>query len=114
MHEDAKELSPEEKLWALKEYLSGKGITYVIDHSNNNALVFETFDVAHEQHPDAKPIFHIGQGYQYTSKAFKKKSYDAGMIQSVPLHRQRSNGSVLGNVENQKRIIKRHFLPVRN
>lgn len=26
MSEDGKELSPEEKLWAVKEYLSGKGL----------------------------------------------------------------------------------------
>lgn len=30
MSENAKELSPEEKLWAVKEYLSGKGSTYSI------------------------------------------------------------------------------------
>lgn len=30
MSEDAKELSPEEKLWVVKEYLSGKGSTYSI------------------------------------------------------------------------------------
>ena len=58
-------------------------ISFVIGHSNNNALVFETFDIAHEQYPDAKPIFHSDRGYQYTSKAFKKKLDDAGMIQSM-------------------------------
>ena len=30
MSENAKELSPEEKLWAVKEYLSGEGSTYSI------------------------------------------------------------------------------------
>lgn len=30
MSEKARELSPEEKLWAVKEYLSGKGSTYSI------------------------------------------------------------------------------------
>ena len=45
-------------------------VSFVIGQSNNNALVFETFDIAHEQHPDAKPIFHSDRGYQYTSKAF--------------------------------------------
>ena len=34
MSEDAKELSPEEKLWAVKEYLSGKGSTYSIADKN--------------------------------------------------------------------------------
>ena len=56
-------------------------VSFVIGHSN--ALVFETFDNAHEQHPDAKPIFHSDRGYQYTSKAFKKKLDDAGMTQSM-------------------------------
>ena len=64
--------------------LSDKSIvSFVIGHSNNNALVFETFDIAHKQHPSAKPIFHSDRGYQYTSKAFKKKLDDAGMIQSM-------------------------------
>lgn len=58
-------------------------VSFVIGHSNNNALVFETFDLAHEQYPDAKPIFHSDRGYQYTSKSFKKKLDDAGMTQSM-------------------------------
>lgn len=58
-------------------------VSFVIDHSNNNALVFETFDIAHKQYPNAKPIFHSDRGYQYTSKAFKKKLDDAGMTQSM-------------------------------
>ena len=48
-------------------------VSFVIGHSNNNALVFETFDIAHENHPDAKPIFHSDRGYQYTSKSFRQK-----------------------------------------
>ena len=44
-------------------------VSFVIGHSNNNALVFETFDIAHENHPDAKPLFHSDRGYQYTSKS---------------------------------------------
>lgn len=58
-------------------------VSFVIGHSNNNALVFETFDLAHKQYPDAKPIFHSDRGYQYTSKSFKKKLDDAGMTQSM-------------------------------
>lgn len=41
-------------------------VSFVIGHSNNNALVFETFNLAHEQHPDAKPIFPSDRGFQYT------------------------------------------------
>lgn len=58
-------------------------VSFVIGHSNNNALVFETFDLAHEQYPDAKPIFHSDRGYQYTSKSFKKKLDDVGITQSM-------------------------------
>ncbi|WPC41570.1 IS3 family transposase [Clostridium sp. JS66] len=39
--------------------------------------------MAHEQYPDAKPIFHSDRGFQYTSKIFKKKIDDAGMTQSM-------------------------------
>ncbi len=58
-------------------------VSFVIVHSNNNALVFKTFDIAREQHPDAKPLFHSDRGFQYTSKNFKKKLDDADMAQSM-------------------------------
>lgn len=58
-------------------------VSYVIGHSNNNALVFETFDLATSAHPNAKPIFHSDRGFQYTSKVFKSKLKKAGMIQSM-------------------------------
>lgn len=58
-------------------------VSYVIGHSNNNALVFETFDLAIAAHPDAKPIFHSDRGCQYTNKAFKSKLDKAGMTQSM-------------------------------
>lgn len=58
-------------------------VSYVIGHSNNNALVFETFDFAVAAHPNAKPIFHSDRGFQYTSKVFKSKLDKAGMIQSM-------------------------------
>lgn len=58
-------------------------VSFVLGHSNNNKLVFETFDIAHNNHPHRRPIFHSDRGYQYTSKAFKNKLDDAGMIQSM-------------------------------
>lgn len=58
-------------------------VSFVIGHSNNNELVFKTFDLAHELHPDVKPIFHSDRGFQYTTKTFKKKLDNAGMIQSM-------------------------------
>lgn len=64
--------------------LSDKSIvSFVLGHSNNNQLVFKTFDIAHELYPNAKPIFHSDRGYQYTTKTFKKALDDAGMTQSM-------------------------------
>lgn len=51
----------------------------MVGHSNNNELVFKTFDIAHQTYPDVKPIFHSDRGFQY----FKKKLDDAGMTQSM-------------------------------
>ncbi len=48
-------------------------VSYVIGFSNNNQLVFNTFDKAMEANPGAKPLFHSDRGYQYTSKIFKAK-----------------------------------------
>lgn len=58
-------------------------VSFVVGHSNNNQLVFKTFDIAHNEYPDAKPIFHSDRGYQYTSKQFRKKLDDAEMTQSM-------------------------------
>jgi putative transposase len=58
-------------------------VSFVIGHSNNNELVFKTFDIAHRTHPNVKPIFHSDRGYQYTSKGFKRKLDIAGMTQSM-------------------------------
>jgi putative transposase len=64
--------------------LSDKSIvSFVVGHSNNNELVFKTFDIAHQAYPDAKPIFHSDRGFQYTSKLFKKKLDRAEMTQSM-------------------------------
>jgi transposase InsO family protein len=58
-------------------------VSFVLGHSNNNELVFRTFDNAREMYPDVKPIFHSDRGYQYTSKIFKNKLDNAGMVQSM-------------------------------
>jgi transposase InsO family protein len=58
-------------------------VSFVLGHSNNNNLVFETFDIAHHNYPNSRPVFHSDRGYQYTSKAFKKKLDDACMTQSM-------------------------------
>ena len=58
-------------------------VSYVLSNSNNNKLVFDTFDLALKKNPGAKPIFHSDRGFQYTSKQFKFKLDKAGMIQSM-------------------------------
>lgn len=58
-------------------------VAFVLGHSNNNELVFKTFDIAHREYPDATPLFHSDRGFQYTSKIFHKKLVDAGMTQSM-------------------------------
>ncbi|MFR3343749.1 MAG: DDE-type integrase/transposase/recombinase [Anaerobutyricum sp.] len=56
--------------------------------SNNNALVFETFDKAVRQIQEPS-YFHSDRGYQYTSRRFHQKLEEAGMVQSM------SRGSTL-------------------
>ena len=64
--------------------LADKSIVFfVLGHSSNNKLVFDTFDIARSKYPNSNPIFYSDRGYQYTSKTFKKKLDDAGMIQSM-------------------------------
>lgn len=58
-------------------------VSFVIGNSNNNELVFKTFDIAHRSHSNVKPIFHSDRGFQYTSKVFKKKLDIAGITQSM-------------------------------
>ena len=73
-----------------KAYLSAildlKGrdiVSFAIGKSNNNQLVFKTFDLAVEKYPDAHPLFHSDRGFQYTSKQFKAKLDKHGMKQSM-------------------------------
>ena len=56
---------------------------YKIGTSNNNKLVFDTFDEAIEKNPNAHPLFHSDRGFQYTSKHFRAKLDAAKMVQSM-------------------------------
>ena len=58
-------------------------VSYVIGSSNNNPLVFKTFDLAVKAHPGATPLFHSDRGFQYTNKIFKDKLDKEGMTQSM-------------------------------
>lgn len=70
-------------LSAILDLYDRRIIAYKIGDSNNNALVFETFDEAVSLYPNARPIFHSDRGFQYTNKVFHQKLVDAGMIQSM-------------------------------
>ena len=58
-------------------------VAYKIGVSNNNQLVFDTFDEAVAKNPHAHPLFHSDRGFQYTSKIFRAKLEKAKMIQSM-------------------------------
>jgi putative transposase len=58
-------------------------VSYVLGHFNNNQLVFETFDRAVKENPEAHPLFHSDRGFQYTSPSFKSKLGEAEMTQSM-------------------------------
>ena len=70
-------------LSAILDLYDRRIIAYKIGDSNNNELVFSTFDEATSLYPNAKPIFHSDRGFQYTNKVFHQKLVDAGMIQSM-------------------------------
>ena len=70
-------------LSAILDLYDRRIIAYKIGDSNNNELVFTTFDEARSLYPNAKPIFHSDRGFQYTNKTFHQKLVDAGMIQSM-------------------------------
>lgn len=58
-------------------------VSYRIGDSNNNSLVYATFDEAVKANPDAHPLFHSDRGFQYTSKGFHDKLIAANMRQSA-------------------------------
>ena len=58
-------------------------VAYVVSGRNDNKLVFDTYDRALKENPDAKPVFHSDRGYQYTSRAFRDMLQKQGMEQSM-------------------------------
>lgn len=51
--------------------------------SNNNHLVFKTFEEALSANPDAAPMVHSDRGYQFTSYGFRALLKAHGMTQSM-------------------------------
>jgi len=58
-------------------------VSYWMSRSNNNQLVFDTFDAAIKKYPMARPLFHSDRGFQYTSRTFRAKLDAQSMMQSM-------------------------------
>jgi putative transposase len=70
-------------LSAILDLYDGSIISYVLGHSNNNKLVFETLDRATKFLNGNKPMIHSDRGFQYTSHGFKRRINKAKMAQSM-------------------------------
>ena len=70
-------------LSAILDLYDRRIVSYIISDKNNNTLVFDTFNTAVENNPDAHPLFHSDRGFQYTNRTFHEKVEAAGMRQSM-------------------------------
>jgi len=70
-------------LSAILDLYDRRIVSYVIRNSNDNPLVFETFDQAIAANPGATPLCHSDRGFQYTNRVFHQKLEAAGMTQSM-------------------------------
>ena len=70
-------------LSAILDLYDKRIVAYKIGDSNNNQLVFDTFDEAVALNPDAHPLFHSDRGFQYTNRIFCNKLREAKMRQSM-------------------------------
>jgi putative transposase len=58
-------------------------VSYVLAHSNNNPLVFQTLELALEAAPGSTPLLHSDRGFQYTSLKFKELLDSNKLTQSM-------------------------------
>lgn len=58
-------------------------VSYVLGHSNNNSLVFQTLDLALQVSQGSTPMIHSDRGFQYTSWGFKRRLEAHGLTQSM-------------------------------
>lgn len=70
-------------LSAILDLYDRRIVAFEISGSNDNPLVFKTFDKAVKGNPNAHPLFHSDRGFQYTNRAFHHKLEAAGMEQSM-------------------------------
>ncbi len=79
-------IGPEKKkvyLSAILDLYDRRIVAFMIGDSNNNPLVYETFEKAVASNPNAHPLFHSDRGYQYTNNMFHQMLVNHGMIQSM-------------------------------
>lgn len=70
-------------LSAIKDLYDKSIVAYVLGHSNNNSLVFNTLELALQAAPESRSLLHSDRGFQYTSLHFKKMLDDAQLKQSM-------------------------------
>ncbi len=70
-------------LSAILDLCDRRIVAYKIGDSNNNAIVYDTFNAAVAANPAAHPIFHSDRGFQYTNRTFHTMLEKAGMTQSM-------------------------------
>jgi putative transposase len=70
-------------LSAILDLYDGSIVSYVLGHSNNNKLVFQTLDEAMNQLDGEHPLIHSDRGFQYTSHGFKRRLDQIGMTHSM-------------------------------
>lgn len=61
-------------------------ISYVLGNSNDNKLVFDTFDITVKNNSNAMPIFHSDRSFQYNTKIFNKKLNSISTTKIRSLH----------------------------
>lgn len=70
-------------LSAIRDLYDGSIVSYVLGHSNNNKLVFKTFDQATNLLNGEHPLIHSDRGFQYTSHGFKRRIDEVEMTHSM-------------------------------
>lgn len=70
-------------LSAILDLYDRRIVSYIIGDSNNNGLVFNTFDAAIIAESGAHPLCHSDRGFQYTNRIFHQKLVEAGITQSM-------------------------------
>ncbi|MDM5338146.1 IS3 family transposase [Fictibacillus enclensis] len=70
-------------LSAILDLYDGSIVSYVLGHSNNNKLVFQTLEKAIGLLDREHPLIHSDRGFQYTSLGFKHRIDKAQMTQSM-------------------------------